>query len=99
MRWFVLFHDARGSDKFDLADPRDDLRFHDEMPPHQSIFHHATPVCETLPGWKSDISGARRWEDLPAEARAYLERVQDEAGCAIVIVSVGPHRDQTIRLL
>jgi adenylosuccinate synthase len=71
---------------------------YDEMPPHQSTFHHATPVYETLPGWKGDISGARRWEDLPAEAQAYLARVQDEAGCPIVLVSVGPHRDQTIRL-
>ncbi len=71
---------------------------YDEMPPHQSTFHHATPVYETLPGWKGDISGARRWADLPAEAQAYLERVQEEAGCPIVLVSVGPHRDQTIRL-
>lgn len=70
----------------------------DEMPPHQSTFHHATPVYETLPGWKSDISGARRWDDLPANAQAYLERVQNEAGCPVVLVSVGPHRDQTIRL-
>ena len=68
-----------------------------EMPPHQSTFHHATPVYEKLPGWKGDISGVRRWDDLPHEAQAYLERVQDEAGCPIVLVSVGPHRDQTIR--
>jgi len=71
---------------------------YDEMPPHQSTFHHATPVYETVPGWKSEISGTRRWEDLPAEAQAYLQRVQYEAGCPIVLVSVGPHRDQTIRV-
>ena len=51
---------------------------------------------ETLPGWKCDISGVRKWEDLPEAARNYLEYVEREIGCHITYVSVGPERDSII---
>ena len=54
------------------------------------------PIYETFPGWKEDISGIRRYNDLPANARKYLERMASVTGIALGIVSVGPNRDQTI---
>lgn len=56
----------------------------------------ATPVLSTMPGWKCDISGVRRYEDLPVEARNYIEYVEKEIGCRISYVSVGAERDAII---
>ena len=69
-----------------------------DFPPHQSIFYHCKPVYQTLPGWKEDISGARKLGDLPPEARDYLELVSEEAGVPIKMVSVGPGRDEAIEV-
>jgi adenylosuccinate synthase len=56
------------------------------------------PVYETLPGWHEDISGIRRFEELPVNVRAYLKRIGELTGVPIQIVSVGPGREQTIVL-
>ena len=56
----------------------------------------AKPVIEYLEGWKCDISGIRRWEDLPEAARKYVEYVEEKIGCPIRFVSVGPERDSMI---
>lgn len=56
------------------------------------------PVYETMPGWKEDISGIREYNQLPAAARAYVERIAAVTGVPLGIVSVGPNRDQTIAL-
>jgi len=69
---------------------------HDEMPVNQSDFHHAVPVYEYLPGWWEDISGARTVDDLPANARAYVDRVEELSGARISAIGVGPDRDATI---
>jgi adenylosuccinate synthase len=69
---------------------------HHEMPMTQTEFHHAVPVFETLPGWTEDISGARSMEDLPANARAYVARLEELAGCRISAIGVGPDREDTI---
>jgi adenylosuccinate synthase len=69
---------------------------HDEMPVNQSDFHHAVPVYEYLPGWWEDISEARTLEELPANARAYVERVEQLSGARISAIGVGPQRDATI---
>ena len=45
---------------------------HDEMPMTQTDFHHAVPIYEQLPGWTEDISTRRTFEDLPANAQAYV---------------------------
>jgi adenylosuccinate synthase len=58
----------------------------------------AEPVYETVPGWHEDIAGARKLTDLPAMARKYVERIEKEAGCPVVLVSVGSRRDETIVL-
>jgi adenylosuccinate synthase len=69
---------------------------HDEMPVSQSDFHHAVPIYEYLPGWWEDISEARTVEELPANARAYVERVEQLSGARISAIGVGPTRDATI---
>jgi adenylosuccinate synthase len=56
------------------------------------------PVYETLPGWRSDIAGARTVGDLPPNARAYIETLGRITGTTVWLVSVGPRRDQTITL-
>ena len=56
------------------------------------------PVYETLPGWADTTAGLTNWEQLPANARRYLERVQALAGAPIDMVSTGPDRVHTILL-
>ena len=69
---------------------------HDEMPMTQTEFHHAKPVYEHLDGWWEDISGCRRFEDLPKNAQAYVEALEDMSGTPIWGVGVGPGREQTL---
>ena len=57
----------------------------------------ARPVYETHPGWCADTSGVRRFADLPREARAYVERVEELIEVPISFISVGPGRDAVIR--
>ncbi|GDY32110.1 adenylosuccinate synthase [Gandjariella thermophila] len=68
----------------------------DEMPMTQTDVHHAVPVYEELPGWWEDISHCRTFEDLPANARAYVHRLEELAGARVSAIGVGPGRDQTI---
>ena len=70
----------------------------DEMPMSQSDFHHAKPVFEYLPGWAEDISGARTFDDLPANAQHYVKQVEDMSGAPISAVGVGPGRDEIVQL-
>ncbi|HEX2028542.1 MAG TPA: adenylosuccinate synthase [Nitriliruptorales bacterium] len=67
-----------------------------DVPPHQSILHHAEPVYEELPGWHADLTGCERWEDLPVAARGYVAFVEQQAGAPVTWVSVGPRRSQTL---
>ena len=67
-----------------------------ELPPFQADFLRAEPVYETLPGWGSDISGARSFGELPREAQAYLTFISSFAEVPLALVSVGPRRDETI---
>jgi adenylosuccinate synthase len=69
---------------------------HDEMPYSQSDFHHATPIYETLPGWKKDISGARSFAELPDNAQRFVEFVEERIGARISVVGVGPGREEVI---
>lgn len=64
--------------------------------PFPVVLSEAKPVTETLPGWRCDISGARRWEDLPAAAQDYVLYVEQRIGCPIRYVSVGPERNSII---
>ncbi|MEO8108226.1 MAG: adenylosuccinate synthase, partial [Actinomycetes bacterium] len=75
----------------------DGKRF-DEMPMSQSDFHHATPVLEYLPGWSEDISSARTFDDLPTNARNYVQTLEAMSGAPISAVGVGPGRDEIVQL-
>ncbi len=68
----------------------------DEVPVSQSDFHHATPIYEELPGWTEDISGARSFDDLPANARAYVLALEEMSGTRISAIGVGPERDAIV---
>ena len=61
-------------------------------------FGDCEAVYEELPGWKDSSVGATRYEDLPQNARSYLERLQELVGVPISIISTGPDREQTIML-
>lgn len=50
----------------------------------------------SMPGWNCDISGVRKYEDLPVEARNYVEYIEKQIGCHISYVSVGAKRDEII---
>ena len=56
------------------------------------------PIYETLPGWSENISDIRKLEDLPANVKNYLNRIEAITQTPIDIISVGPDRDQTIVL-
>lgn len=51
---------------------------------------------ETLPGWQQDISKVRRWEDLPPNARSYIQRIEDLTGVYCRWIGVGPGRDAIV---
>ena len=68
----------------------------EEIPTTQTDFHHAKPIYEYLPGWKEDISKARSLEDLPANARSYVQYLEDISGAPMSAIGVGPGRDETI---
>lgn len=75
----------------------DGVRF-DEMPVNQSDFHHATPVYETFPGWTEDISSARAFGDLPANAQNYVRAIEKMSGARFSAIGVGPARDEIIAI-
>lgn len=56
----------------------------------------AKPVFKKLPGWKCDIRGIKKYEDLPAECRNYIETIEAELGVPVTMVSNGPGRDEII---
>jgi len=68
----------------------------EEMPCEVRVLERVRPLYQTLPGWGRSTAAARTLADLPAEARAYLDRVQELAGAPIRYVSVGTHREQII---
>jgi adenylosuccinate synthase len=69
---------------------------HSDLPCHQTAFHHAKPIYEEVPGWREDISGCRRFRDLPKAARDYIGLLEDLAEVPVSIIAVGPSREQTI---
>ncbi len=66
-----------------------------EFPRQQRVLYNCTPVYEEMPGWETDITGVRSFEDLPKEARAYVERIEELVDAPISTISVGPERNAT----
>jgi adenylosuccinate synthase len=66
------------------------------FPAHQSDFHHATPVFETVPGWAEPLDDCVSLADLPESARSYVERVERELGVPVELVGTGAAREQVL---
>jgi adenylosuccinate synthase len=70
----------------------------EDLPTNLETFAQCIPIYEEVPGWMTDISAAQSFDQLPEAARIYVRRLEQLVGCPIVLVSVGPRRDQTITL-
>ena len=68
----------------------------ESFPYHQSIVHKATGELVELPGWSENISRARSLDELPANARTYLDFISDFLGVPIVMIGVGPGREEMV---
>jgi adenylosuccinate synthase len=68
----------------------------EEIPVSQSDFHHAKPIYEIFPGWDEDITGAKKFEDLPKNAQDYVLALENLSGTRISAIGVGPDRNATI---
>jgi adenylosuccinate synthase len=66
----------------------------EHLPYHQSVLHKATPVYAELPGWKTDLTGITRRDQLPSQALDYVAFLAEQVGVPITLVGVGPGRDQ-----
>ena len=69
---------------------------YDHPPYHQSVLHAAVPVYETLPGWRTDLSGATDYAQLPAAAVDYVRFLEETIGVPIGVVGLGPGREQFV---
>jgi adenylosuccinate synthase len=94
--------------KLDVLDALDEIRVCtgyrldgreiETFPAVAADLRRVEPVYETLPGWKTETLGTTRYEDLPANARRYVEFLSRSVGVEIGLISTGPERDQTIVL-
>ncbi len=92
--------------KLDVLDGMDELKvcvgytidgeFSDLLPAGADDTARCQPVYEDLPGWHESTVGVKRFEDLPAPARAYLDRIETICGVTIDLISTGPDREETI---
>ena len=85
------FSDIRICTHYDIDGAAIDL-----IPTGAEAVARCKPVYETMPGWSESTVGAKSFADLPAAARAYLQRLEALTGVPIAIVSTGPDRDETI---
>ncbi|HEY4263643.1 MAG TPA: adenylosuccinate synthetase, partial [Schlesneria sp.] len=69
-----------------------------DFPSHVEDLQVAKPVYRKIPGWKQDITGARKLSDLPAGARRYVDSISELMGLPVKFISIGPDREQTILL-
>ncbi|MBO30652.1 MAG: adenylosuccinate synthase [Acidimicrobiaceae bacterium] len=69
---------------------------HEQLPYNQNLLYKATPIYETFPGWKCNISEITSRVDLPAEAENYLSFIEEQVGVPIGMVGVGPGRKQVL---
>jgi len=94
--------------KLDVLDALDEIKIGvgyeidgkrvDTFPAVSHDLRQIKPVYETLPGWKSDTLGTTEFDQLPANARRYVEFLSEQIGVEIGLISTGPERDQTIIL-
>ena len=70
----------------------------EEVPVSQTDFHHAKPIYEIYPGWDEDITGCKKFEDLPKNAQSYVRALEKLSGTRFSAIGVGPERNATIVL-
>jgi adenylosuccinate synthase len=75
---------------------RVDGKLTEDFPMTLTEIERAEPVYESHAGWQEDVTGCRRYEDLPEAARRYVDRVEALAGVPVELISIGPGRDETI---
>ena len=68
----------------------------DEMPMTQTGVHHAKPIYEYHDGWFEDVRHCRKFDELPAAAQSYIERLEELCGARVSVVGVGPGREENI---
>lgn len=73
-----------------------DGQLFDTLPARLSVLERVRPVYEELPGWMSDTTDVRTFDDLPVQAQAFIRRVEQLLGCPVDLISVGPSREQAI---
>ena len=66
-----------------------------DMPTSSEELTKVKPVYETMPGWNCPTTEIRKWDDLPKNAKKYLERIAELVDSELGIISVGPKREQT----
>ena len=93
--------------KLDVLDTLDEIKVcvayeaggvrYEHPPYHQSVLHDVTPIYEVLPGWKTDITAATKFEELPQAAKDYVRFLERTTGVTISVVGVGPGREQFVQ--
>jgi adenylosuccinate synthase len=71
---------------------------YENMPASSRVLANCKPVYEEMPGWMESTSDVTKYEDLPANAKAYVERLCELTGVKLGILSVGPKRASTLRI-
>ncbi len=69
-----------------------------QFPNSFEVFSHCEPIYEELPGWKRELSGIKKYGDLPKESKNYLKRIEELTQVKISLISIGPGREDTILL-
>lgn len=70
----------------------------DEFPGGVAALERCKPIYEDMPGWDSPTASITRFEELPQQARDYVERLQEVIGCSIDLISTGPHRKEAVEV-
>jgi adenylosuccinate synthase len=73
-------------------------RTYNHFPSQTEDLRLAVPNYETLPGWDDDISGVRNYDELPPNAKYYVQRIRELVGKKVELISVGADREETIRV-
>jgi len=71
-------------------------KIYSSLPPHQTILHKCEPIYEEFKGWDEDISGVNNFEELPGNARSYIEKIEEMLKIPVSLISVGAERSRII---
>ena len=72
---------------------------YDDLPLGLYQMEEYTPVYQEMPAWDQDIQSARTWEDLPVQAQDYIREIENRVGVKVGWISVGPERDQMVKIV